>query len=265
MSIKVTSWVWDHSTYEGTKLLLLLALADFCDDGGVCYPGVTRIATKARTGVRNAQSIIRQMEASDDLRVDIGAGIMTDHGPTNRYHLLGFQRAHGVIPTAPRGVIPTAPGDPHCTPGVIPTAPHGVITTAPKPSVEPSVEPSVFSSGSNARAEEIIFPSEPLPRPNIFAVYEANIGLLTPIIANHLTDAVATYPVGWVDEAIAVAVTQNKRSWAYAAGVLKRWERDGKDNKPVPTKTATPPKAAALVHEPAPLTSPFNLPPRKTS
>jgi len=119
-------------------------------------------------------------------------------------------------------------------------------------------------SSSSLSSSNLLSSGSDSTRPNIFNVYEANIGILTPIITAHLTDAVATYPAGWVDEAIAVAVAQNKPSWAYAAGVLKRWERDGKDNKPVPTKTAPPPKAAAPVHEPAPLTSPFKLP-RKTS
>jgi hypothetical protein len=38
MSIKVMSQVWEHSTRKGTRLLLLLALADFANDEGICYP-----------------------------------------------------------------------------------------------------------------------------------------------------------------------------------------------------------------------------------
>ncbi len=69
-------------------------------------------------------------------------------------------------------------------------------------------------------------------RPNIFKLYEQNIGLLQPLIADQLRDAEATYPPEWVEEAFKIAVEQNARSWAYVRKVLERWARDGKDGGP---------------------------------
>jgi DNA replication protein len=66
-------------------------------------------------------------------------------------------------------------------------------------------------------------------RPNIFALYEQNIGPLTPIVADRLRDAETQYPPSWIDEAIEMAVEYNKRSWRYVEAILKRWEADGKD------------------------------------
>src|SRR5579859_4460665 len=43
-------------------------------------------------------------------------------------------------------------------------------------------------------------------RPNIFALYEQNIGPLTPILADILRDAENTYPASWVEEAMKVSV-----------------------------------------------------------
>ena len=69
-------------------------------------------------------------------------------------------------------------------------------------------------------------------RPNIYALYEQNIGVLQPLIADQLRDAEATYPAEWIEEAFRVAVEQNARSWAYVRKVLERWAREGKDGGP---------------------------------
>jgi DnaD/phage-associated family protein len=65
-------------------------------------------------------------------------------------------------------------------------------------------------------------------RPNIYQLYEENIGPLTGIIADHLKDAEAEYPAGWVEDAIRLAVTHEKRSWRYIQGILERWRKEGK-------------------------------------
>jgi DnaD/phage-associated family protein len=67
-------------------------------------------------------------------------------------------------------------------------------------------------------------------RPNIFTLYERNIGVLTPLIADGLRDAELAYPPEWVVEAMRLAVEQNKRSWAYVSGILRRWEAEGKSS-----------------------------------
>ncbi len=65
-------------------------------------------------------------------------------------------------------------------------------------------------------------------RPNIFILYEQNIGPLTPIIADELRDAEQTYPLRWVEEAIELAVQNNVRKWRYVLSILERWRQEGK-------------------------------------
>ena len=65
-------------------------------------------------------------------------------------------------------------------------------------------------------------------RPNIFQLYEENIGALTGIIADHLKDAERDYAPGWVEEAIQLAVEHEKRSWKYIQAILERWRKEGK-------------------------------------
>jgi DNA replication protein len=68
----------------------------------------------------------------------------------------------------------------------------------------------------------------PRERPNIFKLYEENIGPLTPLIADALKDAEQTYAEDWIAEAIELAVKNNKRNWKYAEAILKRWKEEGR-------------------------------------
>jgi DNA replication protein len=71
----------------------------------------------------------------------------------------------------------------------------------------------------------------PFERPNIFRLYEENIGPLTPLIADALKDAEETYSAEWVSETIELAVKHNKRSWKYCEAILKRWKEEGRGEK----------------------------------
>ena len=67
-------------------------------------------------------------------------------------------------------------------------------------------------------------------QPNIFSLYEANIGMLSPMIADELREAEELYPVAWIEDAFREAVSQNKRSWRYISRILERWDREGRTN-----------------------------------
>jgi DNA replication protein len=67
----------------------------------------------------------------------------------------------------------------------------------------------------------------PPERPNIFKLYEENIGPLTSISADALKDAEKTYKPEWVEEAIKEAVLNNKRNWKYVEAILRRWKEEG--------------------------------------
>ena len=67
-------------------------------------------------------------------------------------------------------------------------------------------------------------------KPDIFTLYEQNIGLLTPMVAEELEEAERLYPAQWVEEAFREAVDLNKRSWRYIARILERWASEGKES-----------------------------------
>jgi DnaD/phage-associated family protein len=65
-------------------------------------------------------------------------------------------------------------------------------------------------------------------RPNVFTLYEQNIGPLTPLIADELRDIESEYPPEWVEEAVREAVENNARSLRYIVRVLENWKTQGK-------------------------------------
>jgi len=68
-------------------------------------------------------------------------------------------------------------------------------------------------------------------RPNIFVLYEQNIGPLTPLIAEELMAAEEHYPAVWIVDAFREAVELNKRSWRYVQRILERWASEGKTDE----------------------------------
>ncbi|MBI4202167.1 MAG: DnaD domain protein [Chloroflexi bacterium] len=66
--------------------------------------------------------------------------------------------------------------------------------------------------------------------PNIFALYQDNIGPLAPILAQELEEAEGIYPPSWIAEAFQEAAARNRRNWRYIQRILERWASQGKDH-----------------------------------
>jgi DnaD/phage-associated family protein len=65
---------------------------------------------------------------------------------------------------------------------------------------------------------------------DIFTLYEQNIGMLTPMIADELRDAEKLYPQDWIRDAIKEAALHNKRSIKYIAKILENWSVEGRSD-----------------------------------
>ena len=65
-------------------------------------------------------------------------------------------------------------------------------------------------------------------RPTVFRLYEQNIGLLSPIIADQLVRAMERYPREWIEDAIGEAVAYNRRNWRYIQRILQNWATTGR-------------------------------------
>lgn len=80
----------------------------------------------------------------------------------------------------------------------------------------------------------------PTKRPNIFELYEDNIGLISPILADELKDAEINYRAEWIEDAFKIAVENNVRKWSYIRAILERWATSGREEtgQPKPETTA---------------------------
>lgn len=65
-------------------------------------------------------------------------------------------------------------------------------------------------------------------RPNIYRLYEENIGALTPLMVDILRDAEQEYPQEWIEEAVRAAVENNARKWRYVEAILRTRKENGR-------------------------------------
>lgn len=65
-------------------------------------------------------------------------------------------------------------------------------------------------------------------RPDIFTLYEQNIGPLTPMVAEIIKDTLSEYPQRWIADALEIAVKNNARNWRYVEAILKSWQEQGR-------------------------------------
>ena len=70
----------------------------------------------------------------------------------------------------------------------------------------------------------------PTPRRDIFTLYEENIGVITPLIAEELKDAEQTYGRDQIEDAMREAAAHNIRKWKYVESILERWAKEGRDH-----------------------------------
>ena len=86
MSLRVITIVWDRFPHGGSKLLAMLALADWCnDEGRRLYPSKAALAAKIRMSERQATRLIQWLEEKDWLEIEHAGG--RGRGQTNRYRI----------------------------------------------------------------------------------------------------------------------------------------------------------------------------------
>lgn len=72
MSIKLMSEIWDNEDpgLSGSRLNILLCLADHANDDGVCWPSIPRIAKRVRIDRNNVMDHIKALTKSGYLAVE---------------------------------------------------------------------------------------------------------------------------------------------------------------------------------------------------
>lgn len=140
------SEIWDNEDpgLSGSRLNILLCLADHANDDGVCWPSIPRIAKRVRIDRNNVMDHIKALAKSGYLAVE------HRNGTSNVYKVFAKQGSGGSATGGDSttrggggGTTPTSGGG---TTGVVAVAP-------PKPSVNRNLEPSIEPSDTPATRE----------------------------------------------------------------------------------------------------------------
>lgn len=251
MSIDVSKFYWDKCTdIKGSDRLVIIALAEYCNESGWCFPSVSELARRCQLSDRGTQKILAKLVAGGHIAIEANQGTRKTSGsPTHRYHLLAYQRnfncAKGEPIRSPFMDEPgTKKGEPIRSPlcaekgeqnaiRVNKTTAKGEPASSPEPPIDPPIDPS--NNATRAQAPTQAQPAKAaaaapasLP-PEVIKAYQNEIGLLTIAIEEKILDELRISPKDWVIRAIGIAAMRNNRRWAYVAGILNRWHSDGFD------------------------------------
>jgi hypothetical protein len=140
MSIKLMAYFWEAGPENQSERFVLLALADYANDAGECWPSLDALARKTCLTERGIRGIIRRLEAGGWLDVDEGAG-------RNRCNLYRLRTRNEVPPErgSPRNVTAQ-------TRNVVPPDPE---RGSPKPSYNHQ-EPSEEKKRARDAASEVL-------------------------------------------------------------------------------------------------------------
>lgn len=232
------------------KREVLRAYLDRANAEGVSNPTIREIAWMTDYHERHAQRLTRALEADGILIARPVPGKPTEY----RFDL----SKAAVKPAFGEGVTIVTPDiqiAPHemspLTSDSTPDIPTGDIQIAPLAS-HTSAGKSFKTQEQRQEQEQVLkdkstttTTTNASEQARVFRLYEQNIGVLAPLIADAIKDAIRTYTAAWVADAIEVAVEHNVRKWAYIASILERWIVDGKNSpRPNTVKGAHPARAA---------------------
>ncbi len=261
MSLEVSNFYWDRCPeVKGSERLMIMALADYCNEWGWCYPSVPELARRCALSDRGTQKILSRLAAGGHIAVEAKGGMRRTCGsPTHKYHLLAYQRsktgAQGEPTRSPcaedKGEQIAIKGAPIRSPiavdeGEQKRSPCGankgeqIATKGEQIDAqgEPACSPDPYRSISDPNTSAVAARARPLAAApsatspgyrEVVAAYHNEIGTLTPIVEAVIKDELTHSSCEWVLRAIEIAAMRNHRRWAYVAGILRRWHADGYD------------------------------------
>jgi hypothetical protein len=70
MSIRLMTYIWDSGPENQSERFVLLALADFANDEGICWPSIPTVANRTCLHARSVRRIIRRLEAAGWISIE---------------------------------------------------------------------------------------------------------------------------------------------------------------------------------------------------
>ncbi len=157
------TWVLDEAPVaDSTQTLVLLCLADWADDTGLCWPSIDSIARRARCSESTARRSVRALEKSGlVIRESSSSGRATNRyriirsNPVNLTGSEGYPQADNPVTVTPLqsdGVEPPTLAPMTANPGVGDTPTLAWVT--PEPSLNPQEPPAAAREASPANTDD---------------------------------------------------------------------------------------------------------------
>jgi DnaD/phage-associated family protein len=216
VSAKISGLVWDLDLCQ-RDMLILLAITDHANHEGAMWPSVALLVWK--TGYSKS-TVLRTLNSLVKRNILLRR---TRPGKETIY-LANFDAAPKKAPRQ----IPEPKTKTSVTAMTRVTA-MTPVSNVPVDATPTRVTPSAKVNDEPSLKEE---PS-PLQRPVVFKAYEDAFGMmLTAMIADELKLLSEEYTEVWVVDAMRTTATAGKRSLSYAKGILRRWQTEGRTEKP---------------------------------
>lgn len=108
MSAEATNWVWKHSEAVGSDRLVLLALADFCNEKAECYASYGTLVRKTRLAEKTVSRSLKSLQGIGEIEQVSQGHSGEDGNVASEWRLpkiQGGQIDRGVKLTTPGGQI----------------------------------------------------------------------------------------------------------------------------------------------------------------
>lgn len=212
MAVRVLSLVWDGFPGGGSELLAMLALADWSDDNGRCYPSMSAIAKKVRLSKSQAQRVVHGL--IDDGYLKVTANALGGAPTQTRNYRIALDRLRDSTHAAEGSHPCGGRGGTHAT------------QTVSEPSTTVNVDVQALSSSTRkVKSKELTLPQfledckakkeKAIPETDPVIAYAEKVGINDEMLA-----------VAWVEFKAAYLTTDKRyKDWRKAFGnaVRRNW------------------------------------------
>ena len=111
MSIKLMALVWDSGPSDRTEAFVLLALADYANDDGECWPSIESLAKRTRMTDRGVRKAVSRLREGGWITVQAGGGRRVSNLYTVRKEMFSATRDDLQNPEHGSITLNTVPGN----------------------------------------------------------------------------------------------------------------------------------------------------------
>lgn len=226
MSIRLMTLAWELKIPASPKIVLL-ALCDWANDDGFCYPSVGRVASRASLSPRQCKRVLHQL--TDDQWVHV-IGNLTGGASSRRYQINVQALRTGDTGVTRVITSPVASTSPQGVTSIARTGDAGVTRTTTEPSFEPPLPPVSVD-------DELVFPRQ-LPEQERVVVVDLLNGLNSKTSQSLLDELAGQLAAGKIrttsSNFMRVLVERahaGKFTPAYGPAVAARRDREASENQ----------------------------------